>query len=95
MAVTVEELIEKHGFTADEIAHMEAVSKSLSEKGELPPAKKVRLIGRPTLTDEKLVTVTFKVPESDIEQLAKKLDQTGQTRSQYLRTLIERDLAAA
>ena len=95
MKATNEELIEKYGFTAEEIAHMEAVSDALTEKGELPPAKKVRLIGRPTLTDEKLVTVTFKVPESDIEQLAKKLDQTGQTRSQYLRALIERDLAAA
>lgn len=95
MAVTTEELIEKYGFTPEEIARMEAVSDALTEKGELPPAKKVRFIGRPTLTDEKLVTVSFKVPESDIKQLAKKLDQTGQTRSQYLRSLIERDLAAA
>lgn len=54
----------------------------------------VRPQGRPSLCDEELVTIAFKVPLSERSALDSKASSEGKSRSEYLRGLIEEDLAS-
>lgn len=54
----------------------------------------VRPQGRPSLCDEELVTIAFKVPASERRALDSKANSRGESRSEYLRGLVEKDLAS-
>lgn len=93
--VTTDELMEKYNVSAQEIEAM-LERKKLYDAGQLPPAVRVEhRMGRPPLTNEKLVSITFKAPASVVEQLTEKLAERGETRSHYLRRVLEQELAIA
>jgi len=50
---------------------------------------KVRM-GRPRISDEDLVTITFRVPKSRVPALEAAAKRKGETRSEYLRGLVDR-----
>lgn len=59
----------------------------LIEKGRLDHLGKQRdvIIGRPRLSNENLVTITFKVPESDAQRIRTAVQKEGVSRSAFLR----------
>lgn len=62
------------------------------ERGE-PSGKWGRiLVGRPRISAEQLKLVGVKVPESKVRAFDERTSRNGQTRSQRLRQLIERNL---
>lgn len=62
------------------------------ERGELPGKWGRILVGRPRISSEQLKLIGVKVPESTVRAFDEKAARNGQTRSQRLRQLIERDL---
>ena len=62
------------------------------ERGGLPGKWGRVLVGRPRISSEQLKLIGVKVPESEVRAVDEKAAQNGQTRSQRLRQLIERDL---
>lgn len=62
------------------------------ERGGLPGKWGRVLVGRPRISSERLKLIGVKVPESEVRAFDEKAAQNGQTRSQRLRQLIERDL---
>jgi hypothetical protein len=66
------------------------------ESGIWPTRKEHETVmGRPRISNEELVTITFRVPKSRvdaIEGLARKL---GETRSEFLRDAIDKAIAAS
>ena len=66
------------------------------EAGEIPgvPVGEV-IVGRPLKFGEHLKLVGFKETEQKIERMDKRADSLGMKRSDYLRWLVDRDLAAA
>ena len=62
------------------------------ERGELPGKWGRILVGRPRISSEQLKLIGVKVPESAVCAFDEKAARNGQTRSQRLRQLIERDL---
>ena len=62
------------------------------ERGELPGRWGRILVGRPRISPEPLKLVGVRVPASAVEAFDAKAARLGQTRSQRLRALIERDL---
>lgn len=65
------------------------------ERGEYPGTPGEIVVGRPRLSHEDLATVTFKLPESQLEALDGAAKRAGATRSQFLRTLVGNALAQA
>ena len=59
-----------------------------------PGADPVKAPGRPRLSGEALKVVAFKLPESELLLLDARAALNGQTRSQRLRMLVERDVDA-
>ena len=51
--------------------------------------------GRPRLSETKPKNVSVLFTEEQLEAITKKLSETGETRSQYLRRLVQQDLAVA
>ena len=67
-----------------------------AEKGELPGAPGewvIRPQGRPRLCDEKLVTITLRVPTSFKEAIDKKAQSEGETRSEFMRKTLLKAIA--
>lgn len=52
-------------------------------------------MGRPTLFDEPMRSVTFKESASTIKRIDERATSLRMTRSDYIRSLIDRDLASA
>lgn len=67
-----------------------------AERGDYPgkPTGEI-LVGRPLLFGEELRPVTFKETERKIAEIDKKAASLNMTRSDYLRFLVDRDLATA
>lgn len=55
----------------------------------------VRPVGRPQMCDEDLVTIAFKVPRSQRDAIDKKAASRNESRSEYLRAAITKDLSVA
>ena len=62
------------------------------EREELPGKWGRILVGRPRISSEQLKLIGVKVPVSKVRAFDEKAARNGQTRSQRLRQLIERDL---
>ena len=89
---TDKEIEEMFGLTREDIEELAAPW----EAGEIPgvPVGEV-IVGRPLKFGEHLKLVGFKETEQKIERMDKRADSLGMKRSDYLRWLVERDLAAA
>lgn len=66
------------------------------ERGEYPgkPTGEI-LVGRPLMFGEEMRPVTFKVPIAKAEQIGARAAELHLSRSDYLRMLVDQDLAAA
>ncbi|EOS50008.1 hypothetical protein [Adlercreutzia caecimuris] len=89
---TDKEIEEMFGLTREDIEELAAPW----EAGEIPgvPVGEV-IVGRPLKFGEHLKLVGFKETEQKIERMDKRADSLGMKRSDYLRWLVDRDLAAA
>ena len=65
------------------------------ERGEWPGTESRIVKGRPLMLGEKLQSVTFKVPARKIEAIDRKAASIDVSRSDYLRSLVDKDLATA
>lgn len=86
----------KDGSVVDE-SYFEKLSEEAGE-GNYPGTPGewiVRPKGRPALCDEELVTVAFKVPKSQRDAMDKRAASRNESRSEYLRATVARDLAIA
>lgn len=72
----------------EEMAHM-------FERGEWPEGSTRVVRGRPLKLGEELVSVTFKIPASELSAMDARVKSEGISRSDYLRRLVGRDLAFA
>ncbi len=89
---TDKEIEEMFGLTREDIEELAAPW----EAGEIPgvPVGEV-IVGRPLKFGEHLKLVGFKETQQKIERMDKRADSLGMKRSDYLRWLVDRDLAAA
>ncbi len=89
---TDKEIEEMFGLTREDIEELAAPW----EAGEIAgvPVGEV-IVGRPLKFGEHLKLVGFKETEQKIERMDKRADSLGMKRSDYLRWLVDRDLAAA
>jgi len=89
---TAKEIQSEYKITSDQLDKWEAEA----QKGNLPgePVGEV-LIGRPLLFGEALKPIAFKETESRIAAIDARAASLGKSRSDYLRLLVERDLATA
>ena len=55
----------------------------------------VRPQGRPPISDEELVSITFKMPRSQREAIDAKAASQGETRSQFMRRTLTRELTVS
>jgi hypothetical protein len=62
------------------------------ERGEWPKGKTV-VLGRPSIADEEVRLVTFRLPVSKVVELDQKAAQQGFTRSEGLRAAVDEYLA--
>lgn len=86
------ELEDYFGITHEQIEEWD----NMLVRGEIPgvPVGEV-IVGRPLKFGEHLKLVGFKETEQKIERMDKRADSLGMKRSDYLRWLVDRDLAAA
>ena len=66
-----------------------------AEHGEYPGRRDEILVGRPPLSNEELMTVTFKAQPTVIKMRDARARREGVTRSELLRHAVERELASA
>ena len=92
MEKTAKELEEMFGVTAEQIEEWD----EMMIRGEIPgkPVGEV-VVGRPLLFGVELKSVGFKETEEKIEAIDRRADSLGMHRSEYLRWLIDKDLASA
>ncbi|MEG2982363.1 MAG: hypothetical protein RR794_01765, partial [Raoultibacter sp.] len=62
------------------------------ESGNLPGKGREIVVGRPRLSDEELISITFKMPKSRLTKLDTTAKQLGETRSEFLRATVEQAL---
>jgi len=65
------------------------------ERGEWPGTESKIVQGRPLMFGEELQSVTFKVPVRKVAVLDSKAASLDMSRSDYLRRLLDKDLATA
>ena len=73
---------------------MEALA-DMFERGEWPEGESRVVRGRPRMFGDELQSVTFKAPRRKVSALDRKAAEAGMSRSDYLRRLVDRDLARA
>jgi hypothetical protein len=84
------QLEKKYGVTAEQIAEWSEAA----ERGEYPGIPKGEvMVGRPLKFGEELRPVTFKEPQTIIAAIDARARSQGVSRSDYLRDLVEKDLA--
>ena len=89
---TDKEIEEMFGLTREDIEELAAPWEAGDVPGE--PVGDI-IVGRPLKFGEALKMVGFKDTEGKIEAMDKRADSLGMKRSDYLRWLVDRDLAAA
>ena len=90
--MTREELNAKFGVTEEQLdawaAEYENDTWDSSHLGSL-------IIGRPSIADEDVSPVTFRLPVSKIAELDRRATESGRTRSEELRAMVDSWLASA
>lgn len=91
-SMSQKELEDYFGVTQEEIEEWD----DMLVRGEIPgePVGDV-IVGRPLKFGEALKVVGFKDTERKIEAMDRRADSLGMKRSDYLRWLVDKDLAAA
>ena len=89
---TAKELEKKFNITSDEIEKLSAPW----EAGELvgKPVGKI-MVGRPLKFGEELRSVGFKETANKVDEIDRRAQDLGMKRSDYLRWVIDKDLATA
>ncbi len=87
------ELENMFGVSADQIEEWDAMASSGVMPGA-PAGEVVRGPGRPQMFGEEMVTVTFKMPKSQLAAMDVQARSLNKGRSDYLRGLVEKELAA-
>lgn len=64
------------------------------ERGEWPKGRTV-VLGRPSLAPEEVKPVTFKLPVSIIAEIDAKAAGCGETRSEFIRSIINKEFSKA
>ena len=82
--MTTEELEKKFGVTEEELDRLA----EHYENGNWPEGRTI-LLGRPRISDEELVSVTLKLPKSQLEAIDSGASQEGKSRSAYMRNLLK------
>lgn len=92
MKKTDKELEEMFGVTAEQIQEWD----EMMVQGEIPgePVGEI-IVGRPLKFGEALKVVGFKDTKRKIDAMDRRADSLGMKRSDYLRWLVDQDLAAA
>ena len=87
-----EEINKKFGVTEEQLDEWAEAC----ERGEYPgkPTGEI-LVGRPLMFGEEMKPVTFKETESKIAAINARAAELDMSRSDYLRSLVDRDLASA
>lgn len=90
--LTAKEIEEKYGLSPELLDELERDAAA----GNLPgiPSGPI-VVGRPLLFGEKLKSVTFKEPESKVSAIDARAKSLSMSRSDYLRWLVDSDLASA
>lgn len=65
------------------------------ESGEWPAGETRIVRGRPLKLGEELTSVTFRIPRRELTEMDARAKDEGISRSDYLRRLVDRDLALA
>jgi hypothetical protein len=66
------------------------------ESGEWPERKEGKItLGRPRISSEESVNVTFRMPRSRVAAIEKLADASGESRSEFLRNAVDKALTAA
>lgn len=89
---SAEELEKLFGITSERIEEID----ELMTQGILPgEAAGPVMMGRPRKFGEHMRTISFKETDSKVEEIDRRAKRLGVKRSDYLRFLIDRDLATA
>lgn len=78
-------------FTDEQLEEMA----QMFERGEWPEGVTCIVRGRPLKFGEELASVTFKLPQRKLIEVDGRAKKEGISRSDYLRRLVDRDLAPA
>ena len=79
-----EELEQKFGVSKEELDKLAEPY----EGGNWPEGRTI-LLGRPRISDEELVSVTIKLPKSQLEAIDNGANREGKSRSAYMRNLLK------
>lgn len=90
---TAKELEALFGVDAEQIDEWEAMASAGTLPGD-PTGEIVRGPGRPQMFGEEMVTVTFKIPKSQLAAMDERARSLNEGRSDYLRGLVEKELEA-
>ena len=82
--MTTEGLEKKFGITKEELDKLA----EQYENGDWPEGRTI-LLGRPRISDEELVSVTIKLPKSQLDAIDSGANQEGKSRSAYMRQLLK------
>ena len=80
-----EDLEKKFGVSTSELDNLA----DRYESGDWPEGRTI-LLGRPRISDEELVSVTIKLPKSQLEAIDNGANREGKSRSAYMRNLLGR-----
>lgn len=89
---TAKELEDLFGVSAGQIEEWDKMASEGILPGK-PAGEVVKGPGRPQKFGEELVAVTFKMPRSQLAAVDERAESLNETRSEYLRKAMERDLA--
>ncbi|MDO4849446.1 MAG: toxin-antitoxin system antitoxin subunit [Coriobacteriia bacterium] len=92
--ISAEEIEERFGVTAEQLEQWEEDACKAIFHGE-PSGPVVTGPGRPMMFGEEMRQVGFKEPLSRVALIDARAEQLGLRRSDYLRDLVEKDLAAS
>lgn len=90
---TAHELEKMFGVSAEQIEHWDDMASSGVLPGE-PTGEIVRGPGRPQMFGEEMITVSFKLPKSQLALMDEQARILNEGRSDYLRSIIEKQLEA-
>lgn len=90
---TAQELEKMFGITAEQIENWDDMA-SVGTLPGIPSSEIVRGPGRPQLFGEEMVTVSFKMPKSQLALMDEQARMLNEGRSDYLRGLVEKQLEA-
>ena len=85
------DLEKKFGISSERISEID----EMMTRGEMPGIQAGPVVmGRPRIFGEHMRTIAFKETDSKVEEIDRRAKRLGMKRSDYLRALVDRDLAS-